>query len=206
MQQEEKVLSFTASLPLTGIDILLVGPFHYTQPLASSLLHVKSDENSQGWSNSADPAIEALRKHCCSYDSPMKKRHIHTLESLSKAKRVGCRFDHVVLVTSSKEKQKNVIEAKQMLHDNYIVMQRVSLVEVQETENANYDMTRVPTQNDDESSEDIDGLIPTFSLHIDDQASFSAISRIIIQRAKLGIRDGSSTLPHVSPLIFADIT
>eukprot|EP00546_Thalassionema_frauenfeldii_P016207 CAMPEP_0178902674 /NCGR_PEP_ID=MMETSP0786-20121207/4736_1 /TAXON_ID=186022 /ORGANISM="Thalassionema frauenfeldii, Strain CCMP 1798" /LENGTH=133 /DNA_ID=CAMNT_0020573967 /DNA_START=304 /DNA_END=705 /DNA_ORIENTATION=+ len=133
----------------------------------------------------------------------MKKRHIHTLESLSEAKRVGCRFDHVVLVTSCKEKEQNVIEAKQMLHDNYIVMQRVSLVEVQETENANYDMT---TQNDDESSEDIAGLIPTFSLHLDDQASFSAISRIIIQRAKLGIRDGSSTFPHVSPLIFADIT
>lgn len=189
MEIERSKLSYTAQLPSSSCnnDLLLVGPSRFTQPLASALLQVQFDRRSGN--GSCDDAIEALRKHCAHSPS---KRTIHTVESLED-KSWRFRMDHIVLVTTTApgERDETFYVAKQLLHDDYLLFQRVTIVQVQESGTA---MDPVTKLNDD--------TVPTFHLQLDNPISLLLVSRMLLQRTMLGTRKGNQTMPHISPLIF----
>lgn len=120
-------LSYKARLPSTGRDVLVVGPLYLTQPLSLALAHVQFDGQTAG-AASANRAVDVLRKHC-SYTSPTRKCYIHTVESLEN-NNWDFHIDHIVLVTTPEDKHL-LRQAQRMLDDDYIKMQRVTIVEAQ---------------------------------------------------------------------------
>ena len=96
-------------LPVVGYHIALVGPPHLTKPLATALLKAKSNNGTCRWRTNSDDAdivaVQALKRSLQDrkgtpnhYASPLHKRHVHIMETLSDSwkKNPSC---HIVLVT-----------------------------------------------------------------------------------------------------------
>ena len=269
-------LSYTAKPPFTATDgsscssnnlndrvVLLVGPNHWTRPLATALLQVqydrhametpfttaaaptmtmnynKDDPNCNHNNNdTSDPAVEALRRHCC-HDPP--KRRIHTVESLSSYLLEhnnmdwNFRMHHIVLLSPASTKtivpkdhiepppsidKDNMIHTTattttcnesidRLLHQDYTLYQRVTNVQVHDigdpqsqshgkTTTGRKDGILVP----DEETNRMSRLIPTLHLYLESPTSLAIVARMLWQRTKVGTREGTPVLPHVSPLIF----
>jgi hypothetical protein len=180
-------LSYNAKLPSIscGRDLLLVGPSRLTQPLASALLQVQFDRR-----NGTDAAIEALRKHCFHYPP---KRTIHTVESLQD-KSWKFRLDHIFLLTTQQQLDETKLVANQLLQDDYLLFQRVTIVQVHEC-GGEVDQPRKKSKIE---------TIPVFHLQLENPMSQLTIARMLLQRTKLGTRKGNPTMPHISPLIFGN--
>jgi hypothetical protein len=207
-------LSYKAKLPSTGRDLLLVGASHLTQSLAAALVQVRFDQ-SKGSGNAVnnydkqhkqeDPAIEALRKHCC-FNSTTRQRHVHTAETLQQLDDNEAwnetRIDHIAYVISTSQqvatsKQEVLEEARQVLSDDYILLQRVTIVEVQEGSSNDQRPSMMRT-----AATVSNNNFPTFQLQLDSPSSHLTVARMLWQRTKLGTREGTPTLPHVNPVMF----
>ena len=192
MQIERPKLSYNSQLPSSSCNsgMLLVGPSRLTQPLASALLQVQFDPRTGH--GSRDAAIEALRKHCVNSPS---KRTIHTVESLEE-KSWRFRMDHIVFLTTTApgEREETFYLANQWLHDDYLLFQRVTIVQVHES----------GADVDEHMKKCTNAKIPTLQMQLEDPISLLTVSRMLLQRTKLGTRQGNQTIPHISPLIFGN--
>jgi hypothetical protein len=190
--EKQELFSYVAKPPSVGIDILVVGPSKLTKSLASALIQVQFDSSKRPIINENDAAIEALRKHCFA-SLPTNKRTIHTVERL-RGKEWPFRMDHIVIVSAPDDLGRDgVTETIRMLHDDYIIYQRVSVVQV-----LDYDHPQQDVSPDTSYS----SSIATFQLFVRDTNSLLTAARILLQRTKVGIREGSPTVSHISPLLF----
>jgi hypothetical protein len=218
-------------------------------PLSSSLS--SSFHHLQTTKNDDDAAIGVLRKHV-----PMilpRKRYIHMIESLPTKPFWKHRMDHIVLVLppisdrqvsqllSRKESEHNLhhhlhkyqdidpTSVLNWLHDDYIIFQRVTLIQIRDdsdrigensrnrtdmihVNNSDNDKKRKrmedPNQNSTLSSSSessastlLESLVQ-FSVHWGQPSSWRTVARMVLQRTALGTRQGSCHLPYVSPLIW----
>ena len=221
-------LSYSAKVPsnassisnLNGRAVLLVGPDCWTQPLSSALLQVQFDRHPVAEktltttnhrttnNNNVNSAVEALRRHCC-YDPP--KRLIHTVESLENAS-WNFRMDHIVLLSPAPAYATLCLPSDQpsdmfhqhdsihrLLHEDYILYQRVTKVHVHELGRVmNTDKNWTMEQN-----RNMMHMMPTvLNVYLDSPSSLATVARMIWQRTKVGTRQGTPVLPHVSPLLF----
>jgi len=192
MESNKNAFSYKAKLPSTGRSILLVGASHLTQSLAAALVQVQFDEPSAAAKQHDDPAIEALRKHCCTTPTT-RQRHVHTMEVLQPQEWKN-RIDHIVLVTTPQDEANLLEEASGMLSYDYVLLQRVTLVQVREGASSEHRTIHRRTINNK--------LGPTFHLQLESPTSHLTVARMLWQRTKLGTREGTPTLSHVNPILF----
>ena len=151
-----------------------------------------------------DPAVEALRRHC--FQNP-PKREIHTVESLENPM-CFFRMDHVVLLHAAStdstipsgqagDDVSHHRSINRLIHDDYTFFQRVTNVHVHEIGPMNRVSYRMQQGEEEEMIK-----IPTLNLHLESPSSLATVARMILQRSKAGTREGTSVLPHVSPMIF----
>ena len=216
---ERTKLSYSAKLPscnnsnLCGREVLLVGPNRWTQPLAAALLVVQFDgpvrstaaAETTTTTVTKNPAVEALRRHCF-HDPP--KRVIHTVESLED-KSWNFRMDHVVLLNAASNN--STLPSDQsaddvchhpsinfLLREDYILFQRVTKVHVHEIGGL-WNRRTIRMQEGEEKQV---MMIPTLNLYLESPSSLATVAIMILQRTKVGTREGTPVLPHVSPIIF----
>lgn len=219
---ERPKLSYSATLPscnnnnLYGRSVLLVGPNRWTQPLAAALLKVQFDGPVQSTAvatgtptttptTAIDPAVEALRRHV--FHCP-PKRVIHTVESLEDP-RWSFRMDHIVILSAastnstipsgqSGDDAYHHRSTNRLLHEDYTLYQRSTKVHVHEIGGPmNRRTIRMQERGEEETT-----LIQTLNLYLESPSSLATVARMILQRTKVGTREGTSVLPHVSPMIF----
>jgi hypothetical protein len=197
------------------LNVLLVGPSDLCQPIASALLQVKFDRRAHKRHDKDDAAVAALRRHC-SFEKPTQQRNIHMVEEWSEFlprinnKEDVC-MDHVVLVVTPSNVDaslRRLKEAANVLEDSYVALQRVSVVLMMEPVHGFRDAEPITSRlfrrkRRKEQASLFSAPVPHFPCQVQERKSHLAVSRMILQRAKLGIRHGSSTLPNVSPMIFA---
>jgi hypothetical protein len=205
-----KKLSYRASLPSRDLHILIVGPTHLTKPLATALLqvtfepttkqkHTSNDDNDAD----DDAAISALRR-LYPPPAPIQRRiHLcHRLDAVSSQ----VRMDHVIFVsqdakdetttptttTSTTQPPASLLSIQQALlpppphaalHEDYTLMQRVSMVRVLDPQVRQTRTKRRKT------------TIPCF--FVSENETNHSVARMLLQRAHVGARDTGA-----SPMVF----
>ena len=191
-----KKLSYRASLPSNDLHILIVGPTHLTKPLATALLQVTFEPTTYHTLNDDndaddDAAISALRR-LYPPPAPIKRRiHLcHRLDAVSS----DVRMDHVIFVSQDAKDETTTTTTTSTtqpppplphaaLHEDYTLMQRVSMVRVLDPQAGQTWTKRRKT------------TIPCFFLSENDMNH--SVARMLLQRAHVGARDTG-----VSPMVF----
>lgn len=222
-QQKRQRLSYNSSDSTPHeLNMLLVGPSDLCQPLASALLQVKFDRHRRRSTRKDDAAIAALRRQQLdpsSFNSNQRQRHVHMVEDwdvfLSKPnnKSNTC-MNHVVVLTTPSNVEasiKRLQKTATVLDESYAILQRVSVVIMMEPIHGFRDAEPIAyrlrhkkkRKRNAQSSSLFSAPVACFPCQLQEQNSHFAVSRMILQRAKLGIRHGSASMPCVSPLVFA---
>lgn len=197
------------------LNVLLVGSSDLCQPIATALLQVKFDRRARKRHDKDDAAVAALRRHC-SFEKPTQQRKVHMVEEWSEflprtnTNKNNVCMDHVVLVVTPSNVDaslRRLKEAANVLEDSCVALQRVSVVLMMEPVHGFRDAepitSRLFRRKRKREASLFGAPVPHFPCQVQERKSHLAVSRMILQRAKLGIRQGSSTLPNVSPMIFA---
>lgn len=182
--------------------MLLLGPPDLCQPLAAALLRVQFDRTRRRRND--DPAVAALRR-----PQSTRKRHVHMSEDWSEVPH-DIRMDHIVLVVAPSDIEsslKRLKKAASVLDASYVTLQRVSVVLMMDPVHGLRDAEPLtsslsPRRRKDKSL--FGASVPCFPCQLQERYSHLVVSRMVLQRAKLGTRHGSRSMPFVSPLIFAN--
>ena len=97
-----------------------------------------------------------------------------------------------------------------LLHQDYTLYQRVTNVQVHDMgdpQSQNHGTTTTGDRTNgilvpDEETNRVKRTIPSLHLYLESLTSLAIVARMLWQRTKVGIREGTSVLPHVSPMIF----
>lgn len=198
-------ISHNSNLPSRELNILLVGPADLCQPVASALLQAQIAHHRQRRND--DAAVTALRRLCFS-EKPMKQ-HVHMAEEWSEVPQ-QIRMDHVVILTSPTNVDaslKRLKQAASVLEESYVSLQRVSVVLMMEPVHGFRDAEPITSRLRKKRRKEASlftAPVPCFPCQLQEHNSHLAVSRMILQRTKLGTRHGSSSMLTVSPLVFAN--
>lgn len=201
--EKQQFISYTSCLPSSSeLHILLLGPSDLCQPLAAALLRVQFDRTRRRRDD--DAAVAALRRQ-----QSTRKRHVHLSEDWSDVPH-DIRMDHIVLVVSPSDIESSLRllkKAASVLSHSYVIFQRVSVVLMMDPVHGLRDAEPLtsslrPRRRKDQSL--FGAPVPCFPCQLQERYSHLAVSRMVLQRAKLGTRHGSRSMLFVSPLVFAN--
>jgi len=186
------------------LNILLVGTSDLSQPFAAALLQVQFDRYNPH--DNEDAAVSALKRQCLS--SLPIKRYVHTAEEWSEVPQ-NTRMDHIVVLVSPSNVDaslRRLTQAASILGKIYVELQRVSVLLMMEPVHGYRDAEPITSRLRKKRRKEslFAAPVPSFPCQLRDRNSHLAVSRIILQRIKLGTRQGSSSMPCVSPLLFAN--
>lgn len=202
-EKKQQRISYNSCLPSSPeLNILLLGASDLCQPLASGLLRVQFDRARRRWDD--DAAVTALRR-----PQWKRKRHVHMSEDWDDVDR-DIRMDHIVLLVSPSDIESSLKLLKKaaiVLDASYVTLQRVSVVLMMDQVHGLQDAERLtsilkPRKRKEKSL--FVAPVLCFPCQLQERSSHLAVSRMLLQRTKLGTRHGSRSTPFTSPLVFAN--
>jgi hypothetical protein len=203
--EKQQRISYNSCLPSSSeLNVLLLGPSDLCQPLASALLRVQFDRPRWRRCDNDDAAVAALRR-----PQLKRKRHVHMSEDWNTFPH-DIRMDHIVLVVSPSDIEPSLTllkKAASVLDASYVTLQRVSVVLMMDPVHGLRDaepLTSFLKPRKRNEKRLFGAPVPCFPCQLQERSSHLAVSRILLQRTKLGTRHGSRSTPFTSPLVFAN--
>jgi hypothetical protein len=203
IEEKQQRISYNSCLPSSSeLNVLLLGPSYLCQPLASGLLRVQFDRERRRCDD--DAAVAALRR-----PQLKRKRHVHMSENWKDVVN-DIRMDHIVLVVSPLDIEsslKLLKKAASLLDASYVTLQRVSVVLMMDQAHGLRDAQRLTSILKPRKRQEkrlFRAPVPCFPCQLQQRSSHLAVSRMLLQRTKLGTRHGSHSTPFTSPLVFAN--